>query len=183
MMLGSLYLRATRIARGRVPGGSTRGRYVAGALRYLVGGGMSRRTPLPVLLPATLFLVASSVVFGLAHAPGYGIWKVLPTTVAGLAMGYLFLRHGLHAAILFRFATDVFVATAYVGGIDSALGIAMNLSFFFLIVPGAGFFAYYVLYVFRLVQDVVRPRGWQGWRPRWARPCRGEPKGRRGPRS
>src|SRR3989442_8601035 len=88
MMLGSCYLRATGIAKGRLPAGSTRGRYVAGALRYLVGGGVSRRTPLPVLLPAALFLVASSVVFRLAHAPGYGIWKRLPTTVAGLAIGY-----------------------------------------------------------------------------------------------
>src|SRR5256712_1782450 len=159
MMLGSLYLRATGIARGRLPTGSTRGRYVAGALRYLVGGGMSRRTPLPVLLPAALFLVASSVGFGLPHAPGYGIWKVLPTTVAGLAMGYLFLRHGLHAAILFPFAVDGFVATAYVVGVDSPLGIAMYLALLVLgLSLGAGFFAYYVLYVFRLVQDVVRPR-------------------------
>src|SRR2546427_11655291 len=74
-------------------------------------------------------------------------------------MGYLFLRHGLHAAIIFHFATDVFVATAYVVGVDSPLGIAMYLALLVLgLSLGAGFFAYYVLYVFRLVQDVVPPR-------------------------
>jgi len=157
MMLGSFVLRATGAARGRVPAGSTPGRYLLGSLRYLYGGGMSRRTAPAVLLPALLFLAASSLVFGLAHAPGYGVWKILPAGVAGLAMGYLFLRHGLHAAIIFHFATDVFIATAYLAGLDSALGVAMNLGFFLLIVPGSGFFAYYFLYAFRFFQDVLRP--------------------------
>ena len=157
LALGSLYLRAIAVSRGRLPPASTKGRYLLGSLRYLVGGGMSRRTPLSLLLPASLFLIVSSILFGLAHAPGYGDWKVLPTTVGALAMAYLFLRHGLHAAIIFHFALDVFVATAYLVGLSSPLGIAMDLGFFFLIIPGAGFFAYYVLYIARLFQDVLRP--------------------------
>jgi hypothetical protein len=159
LVAGSLYFRARDLLRGRVPGGTTKGRYLAGSLRYLVGGGMSRGTSRAILLPAFLFLLMSSIVFGLAHAPGYGDWKVFPVTVAGLAMGYLFLRHGLHAAILFHFATDVFIATYMWVGSGSALGIAMNLGFFFLAFPGAGFFAYYVLYAVRLARDVVWPAG------------------------
>jgi hypothetical protein len=158
MALGSLVLRVSGITRGRVPAGSTRGRYLLGSLRYLLGGGLSRRSSLTVLLPALLFLGASSLVFGLAHAPGYGGWKVLPAGVAGLAMGYLFLRHGLHAAIIFHFATDVFIATAYLAGVDSPLWIAMNLGFFLLIVPGTGFLVYYVLYTVRFFQHVARPK-------------------------
>jgi len=157
MMLGSLALRGSGISRGRVPAGSRSGRYVLGSFRYLLGGGMSRRTPLPILLPALLFLGASSAVFGLAHAPGYGIWKVLPAGLAGLAMGYLFLRHGLHAAIIFHFATDVFIATAYLAGFDSPLGVALGVAFFLLLIPGSGFLAYYFLYAVRFFQDVARP--------------------------
>ena len=97
---------------------------------------MSRKSPRAVLLPASLFLLASSIVFGLAHGPGYGDWKIAPVAVAGLAMGYLFLRHGLHVAIMFHFATDAFIATyEFVGG-SSSLGIAMNLGFFLLLFPG-----------------------------------------------
>ena len=158
MALGSLVLRVSGIAKGRVSAGSTRGRYLLGSLRYLVGGGMSRRSSLTALLPALFFLGASSLVFGLAHAPGYGVWKVLPAGLAGLAMGYLFLRHGLHAAIIFHFATDVFIATAYLSGQGSALWVAMNVGFFLLILPGAGFLAYYALYAVRFFQDVARPK-------------------------
>jgi len=158
LMAGSLYLRSRDIARGRVPAGTTAGRHLTGSLRYLLGGGMNRTSSRTILLPAFLFLVASSTIFGLAHAPGYGDWKVLPVTIAGLAMGYLFLRHGLHAAIIFHFATDVFIATSLFVGSGSALGIAMNLGFLALLIPGAGFFAYYILYVFRLTWDVLRPR-------------------------
>src|SRR2546427_1787198 len=87
-------------------------------------------------------------------------------------MGYLFLRHGLHAAIIFHFATDVFVATAYVVGVDSPLGIAMYLALLVLgLSLGAGFFAYYVLYVFRLVQDIVRPRERASAAPGSVEPC------------
>ncbi len=172
MALGSLVLRVSVITKGRVPAGSTRGRYLLGSLRYLLGGGLSRRSSLTVLLPALLFLGASSLVFGLAHAPGYGVWKVLPAGVAGLAMGYLFLRHGLHAAIIFHFATDVFIATAYLAGVDSPLWVAMNLGFFLLIVPGAGFLAYYVLYTVRFFQDVARPKATR-IRPAAGRPANG----------
>ena len=157
LMFGSLYVRAIGIAKGRLPAGTTRGAYLAGSLRYLLGGGMSRKSPRAVLLPASLFLLASSIVFGLAHGPGYGDWKIAPVAVAGLAMGYLFLRHGLHVAIMFHFATDAFIATyEFVGG-SSSLGIAMNLGFFLLLFPGAGFFAYYLLYSGRLARDVLRP--------------------------
>ena len=158
LMAGSLFFRSRAVVRGRVPTGTTTGRYLAGSLRYLVGGGMSRSSSRRVLLPAFLFLATSSTVFGLAHVSGYGDYKVLPAAVAGLAMGYLFLRHGLHAAVLFHFATDVLIATSIFVGSNSPLGLAINpFGILALTIPGAGFFTYYVLYVFRLGQDVLRP--------------------------
>ena len=50
------------------------------ALKYLVGGfGMSRA--------ALVLIVISSVIFGFGHLSGWGLWKVIPTLISGLAMG------------------------------------------------------------------------------------------------
>lgn len=68
-------------------------------LRYLVGGfGMSRA--------ALVLLVLSAVVFGFGHLSGWGLWKVLPTTITGLALGYLYIRFGIHVSITFHFIVD-----------------------------------------------------------------------------
>ena len=50
-----------------------------------------------------LFLLFSSVVFGLAHLEGWNIYKVVPTAIVGLTMGYLFIKKGLPASILLHF--------------------------------------------------------------------------------
>ncbi len=155
LLVGSLISRIGDVTKGNVPAGTTKGRYVLGSLRYLYGGGLSRATSLVVLLPALFFLLVNAVVFGLAHAPGYGDWKVLPAAIAGLAMGYLFLRHGLHASILFHFSTNMFVAAITVVGEASDASLFLNLLYLLLAVPGAGFFAYYFVYAYRLARDVV----------------------------
>ncbi len=68
---------------------------------YFLGGGFT------IGLAEVALLLVSSTVFGLAHfAGGWGAWKVVPTAVAGLAFGYLFLRHGLAAAIVLHFGFD-----------------------------------------------------------------------------
>ncbi|MGQ9582876.1 MAG: CPBP family glutamic-type intramembrane protease [Thermoplasmatota archaeon] len=77
-----------------------RSRTRRGLRSYVLGGGFDVG-PLEAL-----FLVASAVMFGLAHVPGWDLWKVLPTFVAGLAFGYLFLTVGLHAAIVLHFSFD-----------------------------------------------------------------------------
>lgn len=159
LLVGSLCLRFANVVKRRNPSGVSKGRYVLGSFRYLYGGGMSRTTSPAILLPGSLLLLASSIVFGLAHAPGYGDWKVLPAAVAGLAMGYLYLRHGLPAAILFHFTTDLFVAAASLAGLESDLAILMSLLYLVLAVPGAGFFAYYFVYIYRFIHDVLIPPG------------------------
>lgn len=64
---------------------------------YLLGGfGFKNRIP-------ALFILFSSVMFALAHLPGWDLYKMFPTFVAGLAFGYLFVKDGLHSAILLHF--------------------------------------------------------------------------------
>jgi hypothetical protein len=77
-----------------------RARSTRGLLGYILGGGF-RIGPLEAF-----FIAGSALMFGLAHASGWDAWKVVPTFIAGLAFGYLFLKVGIHAAILLHFSFD-----------------------------------------------------------------------------
>ena len=66
-------------------------------LRPLVGGtGMGDAEK--------ILIVFSAVFFALGHYQGWDMWKLLPTFLAGLAMGYLFVKYGLYASIMFHFS-------------------------------------------------------------------------------
>ena len=95
-----------------------------GALKYLVGGfGMSRA--------ALILIVVSSVVFGFGHLSGWGLWKVLPTFISGLAMGYLYVRFGVHASIAFHFIVDYMAVL-----VDGPLAILASVILMVVIVSG-----------------------------------------------
>ncbi len=67
--------------------------------KCLVGGfGMSK--------VAFVFLIISSVIFAYAHVSGWGLWKMFPVMLGGFAMGYLFIRFGLYASIMFHMVND-----------------------------------------------------------------------------
>ncbi len=82
-----------------------RGRLEGPPHRYLLGGGFT------IGGPALALLVFQAAVFGAAHVPGWDLWKFPSTFVTGLALGYLFLRYGLSACIVFHFLTDYATAT------------------------------------------------------------------------
>ncbi len=138
MAVGALVL---RLAQGLRSG---RRIDIVGALRYLWGGNLRRESPREALLAGWILVFASSLLFGLAHAPGWGWWKVLPAFVVGLGMGYVFVRHGLGASILLHFATDGAQALVLEGFFAASL--VQDLLFLGLVVAGVGFFAWYVLY-------------------------------------
>ncbi|MCD6383092.1 MAG: CPBP family intramembrane metalloprotease, partial [Thermoplasmata archaeon] len=71
-----------------------------GLHRYLLGGFNQWDGP------TYFFVIFSSLLFGLAHSSGWGYWKIIPTFIGGLLFGYIFVRVGLHGAILMHFATD-----------------------------------------------------------------------------
>ena len=50
-------------------------------------------------------ILLTAGMFGFAHL-GWGVWKVLPTFASGLLFGYLFVRVGLHGAIVVHFLID-----------------------------------------------------------------------------
>lgn len=114
------------------------------AWKYLLGGNL-RLGP-----AAVFFLIISSVMFGLGHwlaGSGWGFWKIFPASVAGLFLGYLFLKKGLFAAIIFHFGVDAeellvlsnFPAVATLTGIFVIVWAILGLMFFiyyFLVMVG-----------------------------------------------
>ena len=101
---------------------------------FLIGGGF-KVGPLEAF-----FLAGSALMFGFAHAPGWDLWKVMPTFVAGLAFGYLFLRVGIHAAIILHFAFD-YLSLAY-SLVPGILELEVLLIFVWFIVGGFYYFHY-----------------------------------------
>ena len=55
---------------------------------------------------AILFLIISSVIFAYAHVSGWGLWKMFPVILGGLAMGFLYMKFGLYASIMFHMIND-----------------------------------------------------------------------------
>jgi len=107
----------------------------------------------------------SSALFGAAHAPGWGWWKVLPAMVAGLAFGYLFLRHGLGASIIAHFVNDYASTLVYmnVGGVG--LDLFVSVLFLALAIAGSGFFVWYILHAWEEFRLLLGKFGWGVRRP------------------
>jgi hypothetical protein len=111
--------------------------------RYFVGGDFDM-TPLTVF-----FLIFSSAVFAMAHTTNWGYWKAIPTFVAGLALGYLYLRKGIHTSIILHFSIDYmilfFLAAMDSGYMGSAAlyGLFLVFAIFVWFFVGMVFFGLY----------------------------------------
>ncbi len=105
---------------------------------YIFGGGFEINK-LTILL-----ILFSSITFGLAHAPGWDHWKVIPTSVSGFALGYLFLRKGIFAAILLHFTVNFLTIPLQM--LNYPLGPSLLFSFMFLfwIAIGIIYMGYYL---------------------------------------
>ncbi len=100
-----------------------------GLLKYLLGGYDEWNSS------TIFFILLSSVTFGMAHSSGWGSWKVIPTFLGGLLFGYVFVKVGLHGAILMHFATDYLTAFTYLPGGDLCIiGLLMSLFIFLVII-------------------------------------------------
>lgn len=151
MAVGSLILRILEVNRSGGPprGLGSPGRHIAGSARYILGGAVRPSSGREAHLAAWAVLFVSAAIFGLAHAPAWGWWKVLPGFVAGLAFGYLFLRHGVSAAILGHFVNDYASSLEILGVGGLGLSLFIGLLFLALAVAGAGFFAWYAIVAWR----------------------------------
>jgi hypothetical protein len=76
-------------------------------LRYLLGGNFK----IGVVESGVVLFSAS--LFSLSHVINWDLYKVPPTFVGGLFLGYLFLRYGLYASIMLHFTVDFFTVPLY----------------------------------------------------------------------
>ena len=82
-------------------------RRVSKPARFFIGGGFK------IGIPEGTFLLFSAIMFGTAHTYSGGVWVFAPTFVGGLILGYIFLKRGIVASILFHFVWNYFVAFNY----------------------------------------------------------------------
>lgn len=122
---------------------------------YLLGGGFE------INKITIILIIFSSLTFGLAHAPGWDYWKVIPTFITGFALGYLFIRKGVFAAILLHFTVNFLTIPLRL--INYQLGPTLLFSFLFIfwIVIGLVYIGYYIHRISRLFkknEELIRAR-------------------------
>jgi len=104
---------------------------------YILGGGFEfGRAELALLL-------FSSAMFGFAHSFNWDLYKVIPAFLAGLAMGYLFLKFGLYASIMFHFFTDYLSISTSIWQNNTGLQMGLGLLILLFIAIGAIYFVHY----------------------------------------
>ncbi len=153
-----LYRLASRRAQP-VPGAPGKaGTSLRTAWHYLWGGNLRRESPQEAKLAAAILIPISAFLWAIAHAAGggWGWWKVVPVFVMGLGAGYIYVRHGLGAAILLHFATDGSLALSLEGVGGAGLDVFTNLFYIGLAIAGSGFLAWYVLYGWEEFKDFRR---------------------------
>ena len=107
--------------------------------KYFLGGGFR------IGMVEAALIIISAGLFGLAHYDAWGAWKILPSAIAGLGFGYLFLRHGLPAAIVLHFAFDYMSMPSTVFPDSVGLTVAIVVGILLWAGLGSVFFVYYIL--------------------------------------
>jgi len=113
--------------------------------RYLAGGfGMSRR--------AIVLIFFSAAIFGLAHVPGWDLWKLFPTFLVGLVLGYLFVKYGVYASIAMHFLTDYLSSSDWMFG-DG--GVSITILLIAVMLLGIPYIWIYAKRGLRYIQDCI----------------------------
>lgn len=145
---------------GRLPGHMDNlGRSTKKVLRLLLGGHNDFG---PVVVGLIVF---SSAMFGFAHAPGWDLWKILPTALSGLAFGYVYIKKGVHAAIILHFSFDYLGITQELL-LPNTFGVWTAMMLIFVIWFLAGM-VYFIFYSAKVMRFFVEPeKGWRRPAPR-----------------
>jgi len=95
-----------------------------------------------------IFLVVTSIAFGLYHIPGYGCYKFVPTFVMGILLAWLFLRYGGLACIAYHIIHNSILITAEYYFLDYAFLVKFG------VIPSLLFgFVFFFEYIFPIKDD------------------------------
>jgi hypothetical protein len=101
----------------------------------------------------SIFLILlSSAIFGLAHIYNWDFMKIAPAFVSGLGFGYLYVKHGLHAAVVLHFAFDYMSAVTILFELPNSVTIAISI--ILILWLGMGF-VYFIRYSYRSVKFIL----------------------------
>jgi hypothetical protein len=115
-------------------------------------GGSGRMTPYTWAL-----IIVSASIFGLAHILYWDVYKVIPTFFAGLILGYVYVKRGIWASILFHFIVDYYAVSVFVSSEVGHSGVLAILIFavFVFIAAGFFFFIYYSAKAMRIIGSIL----------------------------
>jgi len=116
-----------------------------GAWKGLLGGVELNRFTI-------ILIFISSAIFSYGHLAGWDLFKMIPTFVTGLALGYLFVRFGVYASIMLHFLVNYMSSVSWV---FNSLGADAMLSLFILSVValGAPFIVSYAVRGFKRLRE------------------------------
>ncbi|MFQ5920012.1 MAG: type II CAAX prenyl endopeptidase Rce1 family protein, partial [Thermoplasmata archaeon] len=143
LVLASLVTRLPQTLSGQPAHGESRSRYLVGSFKYLFGGQVHEGSSRTAILVGAGLVLISAIIFGYLHVPGSGAWRFVNTFISGLAMGYLFLRHGLLASILFHLSVNSLGIMEELAAPNLVSTALFGLLLWALVAFGAGFLAYY----------------------------------------
>ena len=108
-----------------------------------------------------ILVVLSGVAFGLAHylsGGGWEIGKISTATIAGITLGYLYVRHGFHSAVLGHAYYNVFLLSMYYIEREASgiWIILMELTYFLIMLQGM--IALSSLFINRIFRENVSPK-------------------------
>jgi hypothetical protein len=101
--------------------------------RYFIGGGFK------IGFLELIFLLFSAIMFGAAHIFSGGWWVFPPLLVGGLILGYLFLKKGIIASIMFHFIWNYNIALNYLASVTGNWPLLTMGALFTLFVAFVGF--------------------------------------------
>jgi hypothetical protein len=112
-------------------------------VKGILGGGLD-------ITPITLALIAfSAVIFAFAHVGGWDYWKVPQVLIPGFALGWAFVRYGLHASMLIHFSINLSDVAMQIWPDNMVLQGILSMVMLVWVVAGAYFF-------FRYSRELVR---------------------------
>jgi len=117
--------------------------------KYFLGG-MDRFGYVEVAL-----ILFSAAMFGMGHVWNWDIWKVIPTAIGGLCFGYLFVKIGLHASIIFHVCFNFLAFPTMFAPFGLTLFIDIMVLFVWLPV-GIVFIIYYLLRAIKFLRGTGR---------------------------
>jgi hypothetical protein len=121
-------------------------------LNKILGGGLG-------LTPMTFILIAfSATMFAFAHVGSWDLWKVPQVLVTGFALGWAFVRYGLHASILIHFTINLSYSALEIWPDHYILELALGLAILIWMVAGAYFLVHYAIELTMKLAPGLRPK-------------------------